>query len=171
MIFKKFNFKVNIKNCFVKDFELNKFLIKFQELKNLLMEMKSFIDENFSYYSVDLIIKDYKVGENTCRDIRYHIDGDFDKNNQYCIWLSGENRTIFSPETINFHNFPKDRNKQNCLLDNMLEGKPFFEAPNETIIRYDSLTPHKGVICKKPGRRVLLRLMGSNYITPKNFIK
>lgn len=171
MLFKKFSFEVKNKNCFVKDFDLNKFSTRFPEIKPLLKEMKSHIDEIFSYYLVDLIINEYKSGEKTCRDVRYHLDGDFNKNNQYCIWLSGKNRTIFSIEPIIFSGFPLDRNQQSIFLDNFLKEKSCFEAPDETIIKYDSLTPHKGVICKEPGRRVLLRLMGTNYIKPKNFIK
>lgn len=169
MLLKKFEFDIEAKECFVKDFEINKFNNKFPKLNNLVLEMENCLKPGYKNYLVDFIAKDYKRGEKTCKDVRYHVDGDFNKDNEYCIWLCGENRTIFSEEKIDFNNFPTDREYQNNFLDYILQDKSCFEIPEKTILVYDSLTPHKGVVCKTPGKRVLVRLMATNYIKPKNF--
>lgn len=156
---------------FVKDYDYNKFMKKFVNFEKIVCEMKTKIKDDFSFYLMDLIIKNHKVGEKTCTDIRYHLDGDPDLNNQYCIYCEGKNRTIFCNEKINLENFPKDRNSQNNLLEIMLKDKGSYEIPEREFILYDSKTPHKGVICKEEGRRVFIRLMGTNYIKPKNYVR
>lgn len=169
MLLKKFNFEINTNiNCFIKDFEIKKFNSRFPELNKLISEMLNCLNPGYKNYLVDFIVKDYNKGEKTCKDIRYHVDGDFDKDNQYCIWLCGENRTIFSKETIDFTKFPQDRNEQSNLLEQILRDKECFEIPEKNILVYNSLTAHKGVACRNSGRRVLVRLMGTNYIKPKN---
>jgi len=160
-----------LNNIFVKDFEFNKFLNKFVEFKDIVLEMKQYLKNDFKYYLVDLIIKDYKIGESTCSDTRYHLDGDYKKDNQYCIYCEGPNRTLFSDEKIDFSNFPESRDDQNNVLESMLKDKPFYEIEDKKFIIYDSKTPHKGVVCKQNGLRKFIRLMGTNYIKPKNYIK
>jgi len=176
MLHKKFDFYINLNECFIKDYELNKFCETFPKLNSLILEMKSCLNSDFKNYLVDLIVQDYKVGQKTCSDVRYHFDGDFNRDNQYCMWLCGENRTVFSKEIFTkdstlLKGFTTDRNHQSETLESFLKEKPSFIIPEKTILVYDSLVPHKGVICKKSGKRVLVRLMGTNYIKPKNFIK
>jgi hypothetical protein len=156
---------------FVKDYDYNKFIKKFVDFEKIVCEMKAKIKNDFSFYLVDLIIKNHKIGEKTCTDVRYHLDGNFELDNQYCIYCEGSNRTIFCNEKINFENFPKDRESQNRLLEEFLKSKDSYEIPEKEYIVYDSKTPHKGVVCKEKGKRVFIRLMGTNYIKPKNYIK
>lgn len=156
-------------SCFIKDYDFFKF--KIEEYKHILLEMKSRIKSDFSYYLVDLIIKEHNIGDKTCTDTRYHLDGDFELDNQYCIYCEGPNRTVFCNEKINFENFPKDRESQNRLLEELIKDKDSYEIPEKEYVVYDSKTPHKGVICKEKGRRVFIRLMGTNYIKPKNYIR
>jgi hypothetical protein len=156
---------------FVKDFDYCKFIKRFNEYKEIVEEMKTKINNNFSCYLVDLMIKSCKVGDKTCVDVRYHLDGDYKKDNEYCIYCEGPNRTIFCDEKIDFSSFPDDRNLQNKLLESLLKDKPCYEIPEKYFFVYDSKKPHKGVVCKKTGTRTFIRMMGSNYIKPKNYVK
>lgn len=170
-VLEEYKFRADFEEIFVKDFCCDRFCKKFPRFKNLIGEMKNRIDINYKYFLVDLIIKNHKKGDKTCRDVRYHLDGDYKSDNQYCLWVNGENRTIFSKENIDFDNFPEERSDQNQFLENTLRGKECFEVPENTFVVYSSKDPHKGTICKKSGRRVFVRLMGTNYIPPRNFIK
>lgn len=156
---------------FIKDYDYHKFIILFANFKEIVCKMKNKIDNNFDYYLVDLVVKNYKVGNKTCADIRYHLDGDYKRDNQYCIYCEGENRTIFCDEKIDFSNFPEDRDSQNDLLDLLLKDKHSYEIQEKSFVVYDSKKPHKGVTCKKNGTRTFLRLMGTNYIKPKNYTR
>ena len=161
----------NKNELFVKDFDYLKFIKKFNEYKDVVEKMKEKISNQFKYYLVDLMIKDCRIGDKTCVDVRYHLDGDYKKDNQYCIYCSWPNRTIFCDEKIDFSNFPEDRNLQNKTLESLLKDKPWYEIPDKHFFVYDSKKPHKGVICSQTGVRTFVRLMGSNYIAPKNYIK
>ena len=155
----------------LKDYDIDIFYKRYQELSDLVSEMKKVIGGNFQNYLVNITSKHYKIGDKTCADIRYHFDGDYYRDNTYCIWCKGLNRTVFPEKSIVFENVPKDRLEQNVFLERALKDVEGEEVDNETFVRYTSQDPHKGVICKEPGYRLFVRLMGTNYLEPKNYVK
>ena len=169
-ILEKCSFKINHSEIFVKDFSVNKFKEKFPKFTKLIDEMKSNLPDGYKYYLIDFVVHDCKPGVHTCKDVRYHVDGDFEKDNQYVLWVSGPNRTVFPTSTPKILNFPTNRNEQNDYLEVLLKDQDSFEVPEETFVAYTSQTPHKGVICKNIGKRYFFRMMASNYIKPKNHI-
>jgi hypothetical protein len=38
-------------------------------------------------------------------------------------------------------------------------------------VGYDSRVPHRGVLCRVPGKRMFLRVMGTDTIRAKNFVR
>lgn len=170
-ILEKYKFKSNSDEVFVKDYSFNKFIRDFSEFSCLASEMKAHLGNEHEYYLIDLIVKNHKKNQKTCADVRYHVDGEYDSNNQYCLWVSGPNRTLFPKDELKFQNFPNNRSEQNSFLESFLKDKESFEVPEDTFIVYSSKDPHKGVVCEKDGRRVFIRLMATNYIKPKNFKK
>ena len=170
-ILENYKFKSKSGEVFVKDYSFNKFVKDFPEFSDLLLRMKTHLNNDHEYYLVDLIIKEHKKNQKTCVDVRYHVDGEYESNNQYCLWVSGPNRTLFPKEQFNLEGFPSSRNDQNNFLELFLKDKESFEVPEETFVLYSSKDPHKGVVCEKDGRRIFVRLMATDYIKPKNFIK
>lgn len=155
---------------FVKDMELHKFSGKFPEMASVAREMSEMLPEGHARLLVDYIVMDCEPGMSTCRDTRWHVDGDPAKDNAYALWVSGPNRTLFLADPFELPELPSDREEQNRLLEETLAGRKSVEVPEETPFLYDSRTPHRGVVCEKSGRRVFLRLMATNYIKPKNMV-
>lgn len=153
---------------FVKDLSLEKFLMRFPQFASLAQKMRSHLPDGYENYLVDLSVQMCESGDKTCRDVRWHIDGDSRLDNQYVLWVRGPNRTRFLEKPIELPELPENRLEQNLFLENLLRDSSSIEAPAEHIIGYDSKTPHKGVICKDFGKRVFVRMMASNYILPKN---
>jgi hypothetical protein len=167
----KYPSKIKFPEIIVRDYEFDRFCKNYRIFSNIVSEMKNIIGGNFKNYLVNVISANYKTGDRTCTDTRYHVDGDFNSDNEYCIWCAGVNRTIFPVDAVEFEDFPSDRNSQNIYLEKVLKNKKSFEIPNQTFVYYSSKDPHKGVNCKKPGSRVFIRLMGTNYIGAKNYVK
>jgi len=168
-----YQLNIEIPEIVIKDYEYDKFCKKFIELADLVQQMKSFIGGNYKNYLVNVTVKDHKIGDKTCVDISYHFDGDYHKDNVYCIWCKGPNRTVFPVHSSKqvFHEVPENRFDQNSFLEKMLYGVPSKEIDEQTFIKYTSKDPHKGVVCKTTGKRIFVRLMGTNYLEPKNYVK
>jgi|694.fasta_scaffold16738_15 hypothetical protein len=160
-----------ISEIVIKDYEYDKFCKKFVELSDLVQQMKNFIGGNYKNYLVNVNVNNHKIGDKTCVDIRYHFDGDFYKDNIYCIWCKGPNRTVFPVNKQVFNGVPPNRFDQNFFLEKILHNTPSKEIDDQTFIKYTSQDPHRGVVCKTPGKRTFVRLMGTDYIEPKNYVK
>lgn len=156
---------------FVKDMELRKFLRRFPEMGATADMMRAGLPDGYSHYLVDFVVMDCEPGMKTCRDTRWHVDGDPRKDNRYAIWASGPNRTEFLSEPFDLPELPEEREEQNRLLEETLSSRSVREIPDGEHILYDSRTPHRGVVCRESGRRVFLRLMATNYIKPKNIVR
>ena len=155
---------------FVKDMELRKFVRKFPEWESLASEMRAMLPERHNYL-VDLVVMDCEPGVNTCRDTRWHVDGDPRKDNRYALWVSGPNRTEFLRDPFDLPDLPEAREEQNRLLEELLADRVPLRIPDGEAIVYDSRTPHRGVVCEEYGRRSFLRLMATDYIKPKNIVR
>jgi hypothetical protein len=162
---KQFLVSADHEKIMVKDCELKSFRKRFPDFSPLLDEMRSFLPDGYKFYLVDFIVQDCLPGAQTCRDVRWHFDGDFYKDNKYALWVKGPNRTEFPRTTPELPEIPPDRESQNVLLENIIPDG--VEVAEQTIIGYDSTTPHRGVVCKESGRRMFVRIMASNYIKPK----
>lgn len=150
-----------------KDWEFSRFIQRFPNMKSVLSGMRGFLPDRKTYL-VDMIVKEHQVGEPTCRDVRWHFDGDFHGNNVYVLWAKGPNRTEF-PQNTPVLDPPSDRESQNRYLENLgLVGK---EVPEMTVVGYDSKVPHRGINCRVSGKRIFLRVMGTDTIRAKNFIR
>jgi hypothetical protein len=156
---------------FVKDMDLKRFENKFPVFSRLANKLRLSLPNGYKHYLVDLIIQEQRPGMNTCRDVRWHLDGDYDKDNQYVLWVRGPNRTVFPEIVPDLSCIPEDRNEQSKYLEELMKDKPCFEVPYETLVRYNSKTPHKGVVCKLLGKRTFIRMMATNYIKPKMIVK
>jgi hypothetical protein len=156
---------------FVKDMAFARFLSKFPRFSDLACEMRKVLPDGYQHYLVDFIVKECVPGDRTCKDVRWHVDGEFDKDNKYVLWARGPNRTLFPAQTTQIDMFPSDREQQNRFLEKLMEDRDFFEVPEQTMVSYDSRTPHRGVICKTEGKRLFVRMMATNYIKPKNIIR
>lgn len=151
---------------FVKDMSLARFISSFPGFSGLAGEMRKRLPDGYKFYLVDFIVQDCEPGMKTCRDTRWHVDGDFNSDNRYVLWARGPNRTEFPEVMPEITEMPADRNQQSVFLEKMsLKG---VEVNDQTIVAYDSRTPHRGVVCKNSGRRTFLRMMATNYILPKN---
>ena len=153
---------------FVKDLVLESFQKRFPQFAGLAKKMRSHLPDGYENYLVDLSVQNCEFGDKTCRDVRWHLDGEVTRDNQYVLWVRGPNRTRFLEKPIELPEMPEERLEQNSFLENLLRDSLSIEAPEEHIIGYDSKTPHKGVICKNFGKRVFVRMMATNYIQPKN---
>ena len=165
--------KIHFPEIVIKDYDFESFCKKYSSF-DMVPKMKSIIDMlnlSFKHYLVNVTIKDYSVGDKTCVDTRYHVDGDYTKDNVYCLWCKGSNRTVFSKSSLENVSMPNERMAQNIFLENLLKDSNSYEVDDQTIYRYTSKDPHKGVICKVPGNRIFVRVMGTNYLTPKNYIQ
>lgn len=156
---------------FVKDMELGRFVRKFPEWESTAAEMRAMLPDGYLNYLVDLVVMDCEPGVNTCRDTRWHVDGDPRKDNKYALWVSGPNRTEFLADPFDLPDLPEGREEQNRLLEELLSDKVSLRIPDGEAILYDSRTPHRGVVCEEYGRRSFLRLMATNYIKPKNILR
>ena len=156
---------------FVKDMELRKFVRKFPEMSERAAEMRAMLPDGYKNYLVDLVVMDCVPGLGTCRDTRWHVDGDPERDNKYALWVTGPNRTEFLAEPFVLPELPKNREIQNILLEEVLAGRLARRIPDGEAMLYDSRTPHRGVVCDEQGRRTFLRMMATNYIVPKNIVK
>jgi hypothetical protein len=163
---KQFLVSADHEKIMVKDCDLKSFRKRFPDFNPLMDEMRSLLPDGYKFYLVDFIVQDCILGAQTCRDVRWHFDGDFYKDNKYVLWARGPNRTEFPRIVPEFNEVPADRESQNVFLENM--GLDGIEIADQTIIGYDSTTPHRGVVCKKAGKRIFVRMMASNYIKPKS---
>jgi hypothetical protein len=151
-----------------KDWEISRFVRRFPDMEPVVAGMRSLLPDGRTHYLVDMIVKDHSAGEKTCKDVRWHFDGDYRGSNVYALWAKGPNRTEF-PETTPELAPPGDRDSQNRYLEGL--GLVGVEVPEMTVVTYDSRTPHRGVVCRVPGKRFFLRVMGTDYINPKNYLK
>lgn len=158
----------DIGETFVKDAEISKFSKRFPKLEGLLAQMRSRLPDGYKNYLVDLTVQDCRPGKQTCRDVRWHVDGDFHKDNKYVLWVRGPNRTEFPSQIPQIKSLPGDREGQNDFLEKMLHGIPSVCVPDMTLVSYDSTIPHRGVKCRDTGVRTFVRMMATNYIRPKH---
>lgn len=156
---------------FVKDMELGRFLLKFPEWRDVSESMRAILPDGYANYLVDLVVMDCVPGMKTCRDTRWHFDGDWWGDNKYALWVDGPNRTEFLSEPTEIPEPPKNREEQNRFLEELLAGRVARRIPEREALSYDSRTPHRGVVCEERGRRRFLRLMATNYIVPKNILR
>jgi hypothetical protein len=156
---------------FVKDMELKKFLRKFPELSQTLNSMRARLPDGHSAYLVDYVVMDCVPGMGTCRDTRWHVDGDPKRDNLYVLRVEGPNRTEFLASPVDLPELPEGREEQNRLLEDLLKDRLPLRIPEGEERVYDSRTPHRGVLCDEHGQRTFLRLMATNYIKPKNILK
>lgn len=150
-----------------KDWDISRFLRRFPNMASVVEPMRFLLPSGRAYYLVDMIVKEHLPGDPTCRDVRWHFDGDYGGTNAYTLWAKGPNRTEF-PREIPDLDPPADREAQNRYLESL--GLVGVEVPEMTVATYDSRTPHRGVLCRVPGKRVFLRVMGTDTIKPKNFV-
>lgn len=167
----EYNLDVDHEEVFVKDMSLSNFLKRFPGLRPLAERMRSHLPDGYQNYLVDFVVQDCVPEDRTCKDIRWHVDGDWDKNNRYVLWVKGPNRTLFPAQNTQVTDLPADRNEQSKILEEMMSGTEHIEVPEETIISYDSRTPHRGVKCKVQGKRHFVRMLASDYIKPKNIVR
>jgi len=113
--------------------------------KDLIVGIEKIIEQagdvQRKYLTIDVFFKLYKEGERTCRDTDWHTDG---QGNLYFMYQEGNNRTLFK------------------------NGEDSFEIPEGEIFRYSSSDVHRGRNAKIEGRRLMIRLCYSDYLTPKN---
>jgi len=155
---------------FVKDMTLVRFCEKFPEYASKVLVMRAELSVVRRHYLVDLMVMNCFPGRNSCRDIRWHFDGDYYKDNVYVLNVTGPNRTEFLNEDIVLSP-PCERKLQGCYLASILVGCGVLSIEDGKNRVYDSRTPHRGVLCNKVGIRVFLRLLASDYIMPKNILK
>ena len=155
---------------FVKDMDLCRFVRKFPEWGRVAESMRSMLPEGYGNYLVDLVVMDCEPGMKTCRDTRWHFDGDYRGDNVYALWVEGPNRTQFLAEPVEIPEPPEGREEQNRFLEELLAGRLARTIPEREALVYDSRTPHRGVVCDTAGWRSFLRLMATNYIVPKNIL-
>lgn len=170
-ILERFTAVPDLGEIYVKDMDFGKFCTKFTQLSELAATMRAKLPDGYKNYLVDLIVQDCQPGNQTCRDIRWHVDGDFNGNNQYVLWVRGPNRTEFPSHIPHIDNLPEDRHQQNEFLERMFGQIPSVSVPDMTFVRYDSRTPHRGVRCQDNGVRTFIRMLASNYIRPKSIVK
>lgn len=156
---------------FVKDMEIGRFLGKFPELGALASIMRDALPAGYRNYLVDLVVMDCEPGMGTCRDTRWHVDGDPRRDNRYALWVSGPNRTEFLRDPFEIPELPESREEQNRVLEGILRGRVPLRIPDGQVMVYDSRTPHRGVVCDEAGRRTFLRVMATNYVKPKNIAR
>ena len=149
-----------------KDWDFYRFLRRFPHMGSVVEPMRGLLPDRANYL-VDMIVKDHIPGERTCRDVRWHFDGDYWGNNEYALWAKGPNRTLFPAEVPELDP-PENREYQNRYLEGL--GLVGVEVPEMTVVRYGSRTPHRGVVCSVPGKRVFLRVLSTDTIKPKNFV-
>lgn len=169
-IIEKTSFDFDCDEIFVKDMALASFQKRFPSLLKLSQILRSHLPDGYKNYLVDFIVLNCTKGKYTCKDISWHFDGNFESDNKYVLWVKGSNRTEF-PRVIPVLDPPKDRVSQKQYLETKFFDSEIVEIPEETIVSYDSTTPHRGVVCKVEGKRYFFRMMASNYIVPKNLVK
>lgn len=120
---------------------------------------------------------DFSKQSLTCSNEAFHLDGRMkvDDLEEYAIWASGENRTVFMSEPIEvaledvvpLGISPKRFRYFNELLgDKICDDQEGFEIPDSCPIVYN-LDFHKGRRATKPeGERFFCRVMASNYLRP-----
>lgn len=150
-----------------KDWDFGHFVRRFPHMAGVVSTMKELLPER-RHVLVDMIVKIHRPGEKTCRDVRWHFDGDYGGTNAYALWAKGPNRTEF-PEIIPPLDPPSDREAQNRYLEGL--GLRGVEVPEMCVAAYDSRIPHRGVVCSTPGKRFFLRVLSSETIRPKNFVR
>ena len=116
---KQFIVSADHKKIMVKDCDLKSFRKRFPDFNPLMDEMRSILPDGYKFYLVDFIVQDCILGAQTCRDVRWHLDGDFYKDNKYALWAKGPNRTEFPKIMPEFNEVPADRESQNVFLENM----------------------------------------------------
>lgn len=151
-----------------KDWEISKFLRRFPRVEPVVRAMRDLLPDGKKNYLVDMICRDHLPGDKTCKDVRWHFDGDYRGGNVYALWARGPNRTEFA-RIIPPLDPPEDRESQNRYLESL--GLVGVEVPEMTAVAYDSRTPHRGVVCRVPGNRLFVRVMGTDSIAPKNYLK
>lgn len=156
---------------FAKDWGILAFCRRFPDFAGLADRMCEHLPSGYNNYLVDMMVHDCRPGVRTCKDIRWHFDGDYAGDNRYVLWVRGPNRTEFLKDSPDFVGLPEDRGSQNLFLEKMLAGAVVVSAPDQAMVGYGSKVAHKGIICKETGRRVFLRAMASNYIRPKNILR
>ncbi len=156
---------------FVKDMEFGRFVRKFPEMAGTAAEMRAMLPDDYKTYLVDLVVMDCEPGMKSCRDTRWHFDGDYARDNRYVLWVVGPNRTEFLAEPTEIPEPPGDREAQNEFLERLLADRKACSIPEGVTTLYDSKTPHRGVLCSTKGRRTFLRLLATNYIVPKNIVR
>lgn len=164
IIKEKFVFQHQIEKLFIKDASLDQFEQKFDFLSSISRKLYSFLPNNYKFYLVDFIVQKCSPGLQTCRDIRWHFDGDYERDNIYALWVNGPNRTQFANK---ISTDLRNREDQNQYLEKVLSDIEPTTVPDSTIVVYDSQTPHRGVLCSEHGKRTFVRLVATNYLKPR----
>lgn len=152
-----------------KDWDISRFLRMFPHVSPVVSHMRDLLPDGHARYLVDMIVKEHVPGDPTCRDVRWHFDGDYGGDNRYVLWNRGPNRTEFPDIMPELRDVPGDREAQNRFLEGL--GLVGVEVPDMVPVSYDSSTPHRGVVCRVPGKRTFIRVLGTDTIRAKNFLR
>lgn len=145
---------------------MDKLLLLRPDLKDILKELIPLIPQR-KFLTVDYSELCLKRGSKTCRDPRWHVDG---VGNDYLIINFGECRTRFLNQKVDPNILNTPLKELNNLLGESLKHLQGEEIPEGVPVLYTSSDIHKGNVCSKETKRILLRLCSSDYLQPKNAI-
>ena len=136
------------------------------DIIHALKTMASSLKPSFKRYLVDIKSHDLKVGDIPCLP-GWHLDGGPASLGQYVLCVSGISNTTFLNESVKIPS--GDNMKVVCnRLDKRIRSRELsnFQIGNWEMFLYDNLAPHRGSVSVDNGRRLLLRVMGTNTINP-----
>lgn len=123
------------------------------------------LNPKFKHVLVDVKLHNLKQGDCPCLP-GWHIDGGPNIESEYVLCTVGSSLTEFN---TNQFTLPYNSNtKMFCQELDLLMGEQVTSVLNDwQIVKYNNLTPHRGAIAFKSGKRLLIRVMGSNKILPQ----
>jgi len=164
-------------NVKVHNAEIDAFLGAHPEYEPVVSALLALLPQK-RYMSVMVMAETIRVGNRTCVDSQWHVDGRLSEGNvdHYALVCFGEGdvRTMFYRDAIDAEPIDKPDSINarlaafKTILGHDLQDENFgYVVPNGVPVAYTSSDFHKGRVAQRESRRVLVRVTASDVIRPR----
>lgn len=130
-----------------------------QNIGAALKHLRSLISKQYRSTLVDVKLHSLSSGDVPCLP-GWHLDGGPAHSSEYALCVAGASHTQFLNKQISMLSNKNVKilcHDLNRLIDNWKFD--YFSVKDWQVFKYDNLTPHRGGVAIRDGKRLLLRVM------------
>lgn len=131
-------------------------------IEDAIRHLSSYLTKSFKHILVDVKLHNLKKNDIPCIP-GWHIDGGPDIDSDYVLMTAGSSLTEFYTKQFSMP-YSGDVKSFCAKINERIGDNYTFKMRDWQIFKYNNVVPHRGAVAHKDGKRLLIRVMGSNKI-------